>query len=327
MLKISCAFATSFSTPEHVKVAEDLGYERAWLYDSPALYPDVWVALALSAERTSRIGLGPGVVVPSLRHPMVTAAAIAHLEHLAPGRVQVAIGSGFTGRMTFGQRPLRWSFVREYVTAVRALLRREKVEWEGRKIAMMHPEGFAPAGPLDIPIILGTGGPKGLATAAELGTGVFVTSPVDRSALADEAECVILAFGTVLGEGEDPASDRVIDAAGHAAAVAVHGLYEGGGDLSRIPGGAEWVAALEAMPEDERHLALHDLHLIDVNERDRPLLSREWMLRAGGVRTADQWQQHLEALEAAGATQIAYQPAGSDIPRELERFARVAGLG
>ena len=45
-LTLSSAFATSMATPDHVVIAESLGYERAWLYDSPALYPDVWVQLA-----------------------------------------------------------------------------------------------------------------------------------------------------------------------------------------------------------------------------------------------------------------------------------------
>ena len=63
-----------------------LGYRRAWLYDSPALATDVWMVLSRCAERTSRIGLGPGVLVPSLRHPMVNAAAIAELVNQAPGR-------------------------------------------------------------------------------------------------------------------------------------------------------------------------------------------------------------------------------------------------
>jgi 5,10-methylenetetrahydromethanopterin reductase len=68
-----------------VAIAEELGYQRAWLYDSPAVYPDVWMVLSRCAERTSRIGLGPGVLVPSLRHPMVNAAAIAELVGQAPG--------------------------------------------------------------------------------------------------------------------------------------------------------------------------------------------------------------------------------------------------
>src|SRR5260370_24392231 len=104
-MDISCAFATSSGTPTHVKLAETLGYKRAWLYDSPALYPDVWMVLSRCAERTSRIGLGPGVLVPSLRHPMVNAAAIAELVHEAPRRVAVAIGAGFPGPLPLRQPP------------------------------------------------------------------------------------------------------------------------------------------------------------------------------------------------------------------------------
>jgi Luciferase-like monooxygenase len=66
-MDISCAFATSSGTPAHVELAEALGYQRAWLYDSPALYSDVWMILTRCAERTSRIGLGPGVLIPSLQ--------------------------------------------------------------------------------------------------------------------------------------------------------------------------------------------------------------------------------------------------------------------
>ena len=117
-LTISCAFATSMDTHEHVVLAEELGYERAWLYDSPALYPDVWVQLCRAAERTSRIGLGPGVLIPSLRHPMTTAAAIATLVDIAGAeRVHVGVGSGFTGRFALGQKPLRWADVQAWVDA------------------------------------------------------------------------------------------------------------------------------------------------------------------------------------------------------------------
>src|SRR5258708_13944609 len=105
-MDISCAFAPSSDTPAHVQLAETLGYRRAWLYDSPALYPDVWMILTRCAERTSRIGLGPGVLVPSLRHPMVNAAAIAELADQAPGPVVVAVGSGFAGRVNLVQPPM-----------------------------------------------------------------------------------------------------------------------------------------------------------------------------------------------------------------------------
>ena len=120
-LTLSCALATSLQSHEHARVAEDLGYTRAFFYDSPALYPDVWVELCRAAERTDRIGLGPGVLVPSLRHPLVAASAIGTLVALAgEDRVVIGVGSGFTGRLAMGQRPLPWRDVARYVAAVKA---------------------------------------------------------------------------------------------------------------------------------------------------------------------------------------------------------------
>jgi 5,10-methylenetetrahydromethanopterin reductase len=134
-MDISCAFATSSDAPTHVQLAETLGYRRAWLYDSPALQSDVWMILSRCAERTSRIGLGPGVLVPSLRHPMVNAAAIAELADQAPGRAAVAVGSGFTGRFTLGKRPMPWREVAEYVRCLRALLAGETSEPDSAHLA------------------------------------------------------------------------------------------------------------------------------------------------------------------------------------------------
>lgn len=314
MIEISCAFATSMATPDHVAIAEELGYRRAWLYDSPALYPDVWMVLAECAKRTSRIEIGPGVAIPSLRHPMVTAAAIATLVDLAPGRVNVAFGSGFTGRLTLGQKPLRWSFVREYVLALQGLLAGETVEWEGSPIRMMHPDGFGAPRPIRVPIMLGVGGPKGEAVARELADGVLATNATagfDRSS--------VLCIGTVLDEGEDPGSDRAMAAAGHAAALAYHAVHLGGG-VTSLPDGDRWLAALEEVPERERHLALHEGHLIYANERDRAVITGETLARFGSARSAAGWREQLARYEEAGATEIAYQPAGPDIAGELRRF-------
>jgi 5,10-methylenetetrahydromethanopterin reductase len=97
MVDISCAFATSPDTPEHVEIAERLGYRTAWLYDTPALCTDVWIALALAAQRTSSIGLGTGVLVPRLRHVLVTAVAAAQIELLALVGSCSASGPGSPG--------------------------------------------------------------------------------------------------------------------------------------------------------------------------------------------------------------------------------------
>ena len=174
-MEISCAFPTALDSPEHVALAEQLGYERAWLYDTPQQSTDVWMTLALAAERTERIGLGPGVLVPSLRHPMVNAAATATLASLAPGRVAVAFGTGFTGRRAMGYRAIRWSFMDSYIRAFRGLLRGETIEWEGARMRMLHPPGHGTPRPVEVPIIIGALGPKGAAVARELGDGLFVT--------------------------------------------------------------------------------------------------------------------------------------------------------
>jgi 5,10-methylenetetrahydromethanopterin reductase len=320
--EISCAFATGPDTPEHVALAEQLGYVRAWCYDSPALYPDVWMTLALAATRTQRIGLGPAVLIPSLRHPMVNAAAIATLAQLAPGRVAAAFGAGFTGRYTLGQRPLPWRDVAAYVRVVRALLRGEDAEWEGRPIRMLQPEGYAPPRPIDVPILIGADGPRGTAVARELGDGVFAAARANAE--VRDGWHALLTLGTVLEEGEALDSERVLYAAGHAAVVFLHGLYEmGGGSVDAMPGGREWREATEAIPETHRHLAIHDSHLVAPNQRDLVALRAGASQLIGLTLTGSpaEVRDRVTALGAQGVTEVAYQPAGPDIPRELEAFA------
>jgi 5,10-methylenetetrahydromethanopterin reductase len=329
VIALSCAFATSPDTPAHIQRAEQLGYRRAWCYDSPALYPDVWMTLALAAERTTTIGLGPAVLVPSLRHPMVNAAAIATLDGLAPGRVAVAIGAGFTGRHVLGQRPMRWADVRTYVEALRGLLRGDDVVWEGATIRMVHPVGFAPERPIDVPILIGADGPKGLAVAAAVGDGVF-SAGSPSSADDTPPWRALLAFGTVLADGETITSERVMAAAGHGVAVAYHALYERGGAaaVDALPGGRAWREDIEAIPPETRHLAIHEDHLVAVNQRDRPavLEAAPLLTSITLTGTAAELRSRVAGLVEAGVTELAWQPAGPDIPGELERMAAALDL-
>jgi 5,10-methylenetetrahydromethanopterin reductase len=324
-MEISCAFATSSDTPAHVQLAETLGYRRAWLYDSPALYPDVWMVLSRCADRTSRIGLGPGVLVPSLRHPMVNAAAIAELVNQAPGRVAAAVGSGFTGRYALGKRPMPWRKVADYVRCLRTLLAGETSEWDGAKIRMLQPSGFGAQRPIKVPILIGADGPKGLAVAAELGDGVFSAAVPQPDAVKVADWRALLSFGTVLDEGEQLTSARVADAAGPGTVVMYHAAYERGGAaaVDGLPGGREWREAVEAAPETERHLAIHEGHLVNANPRDEPHVADLIPLASATalVGTAQQISERIARLEALGVTELVYQPAGSDIERELHAFA------
>jgi 5,10-methylenetetrahydromethanopterin reductase len=318
---VSCAFPPGPEVVEHAVLAEALGYERAWLYDSPALYPDVWVTLARVAERTERIGLGPAVLVPSLRHVLVQATAIATLESLAPGRTVAALGTGFTGRMALGQQPLPWAAVEEYLRQLRALLRGEQVEVDGSVVRMIPPAGFLPARPVDVPILVAANGPRGLQVAKELGDGVMTIG----SGQPEFDWCAVLAFGTVLDEGEQPTSPRALEAAGPALTVVYHGMYEANpAAVDSLPGGPEWRERLESIPASVRHLTVHEDHLVRVTERDAPLLDGHTLAAFTWTGSSHQLRVRLDELEAAGATEILYAPMGPDIPRELAAFAAMA---
>jgi 5,10-methylenetetrahydromethanopterin reductase len=320
-MDISCAFPAGPRAVDHIVEAEQLGYERAWLYDSPALYGDIWVIAALAAQRTTRIGLGPAVLVPNLRHPLTQASAIATLEQLAPGRVVAAIGTGFTGRMAMGQKPLTWAYTRRYIEQLRALLRGEKVEVEGAIVQMLHAEDFAPQFPIATPIMIAANGPKGLQVAHDLGDGVMTIGAGDPSF----DWCAVLAFGTVLDDGESPGSERALAAAGPALTVVYHAIWEGDpAAVDAFPDGVEWRKRLEEVPEAERHLAVHKDHLVDVTERDRPLLNGDLLKSFTWTGTAGEVRARLDALEAAGATEILYAPMGPDVPRELRTFLAAA---
>src|SRR5579863_1733923 len=335
---ISCVLAPSLDTPAHIELAERLGYRRAWCYDSPAVCADPWMILALAAGRTRAIGLGPASLVPSLRHPVVTAAALATLAGLAPGRVSTAFGTGLTGRMLLGERPMRWAAVEEYVGCVRALLRGEEASWDGSLVRLTQPPGFTAGRPADVAVLIAADGPRGRAVATGLGDGVLTTrvprEPAGRDGRSgldgQEEPQVLLTFGTVLDDGEDAAGPRAVAAAGPALAAAYHAIYEakGADGVDKLPGGRPWREAVEAVEAPRRHLAVHDAHLITLGEHDEALLARAAPLLATWTMTGTPADigARLRALTAAGITEVAYQPMGPDIPREMAAFAAAAGL-
>lgn len=325
-IDISCAFATELATPQHVAVAERLGYRTAWCYDSPAVSADVWMTLALAAARTERIGLAPGVLIPSLRSPVVTAAAIGTLAAHAPGRVQVGIGSGFTGRVALGQRPMRWADVHRYVDVVRALLRGEVAEWDGAAVALLHPSRCAAPRPVDVPIVVGADGPRGSAVGDAIGDGLFSANP-EFLARAAAPRRVLLMWGTVLEHGEDVRSPRVQAALRPATAVLYHVTYERAGRaVDDLPAGRAWREAVEREPAGRRHLAVHAGHQVELNAADRLLFpaADDVVTQAALVGSPARIAEQLAQWREAGITEIAYQPGGPDIPAELERFMAAA---
>ena len=320
MLDISCAIPPTPESPDLVRHAEELGYHRAWIYDTPPLQLDVWMTLALAAVRTETIGLGPAVIVPSNRHVLATASAIAHLESLAAGRTAYAFGTGFTARHALGQKPLRWADVADYVRVLRGLLRGEVVEVDGAPVAMLHGEGQAPARPIEPPFLFAASGPKGEAVARELGDGVFGSTPTGGFDWS-----VWLAFGTVIDEDEDPLSERVLEAAGPAAAIAYHAGYQRRRPgFDSLPRSEIWRESVEAIDERVRHLDIHRGHLSDLNVHDRKTITAAIAVDVSRSGTAARWRERLAEVAEAGATEVAYQPSLQDPRRELRAFIEAA---
>lgn len=328
-MDVSCAFPTALDSPDHIALAEELGFSRAWVYDTPQQSPDVWMTLALAAERTERIGIGPGVLIPSLRHPMVNAAGTATLAALAPGRVAVAFGTGFTGRRAMGYRAITWAYMERYLRAYRGLLAGEVVEWEGARMRMLHPEGHAADRPVDVPVLVGALGPKGAHVARELGDGLFVTLQLPDF-MGEHAWVPYLVWGTVLDEGEPVDSEHARQCAGPGWALAYHGAYEfGGPDAVRaLPGGDAWMDVVERAPADERHLAVHEQHCVGLNPADHAAWQAggHAMLREVTLSgTRDEVRRRIDEAEQQGVTEIVLQPCGPDPRSELERFMVAAG--
>src|SRR5262249_31139667 len=77
-------------------LCERLGFDSYWVADQRWMR-DVWVSLSATALRTSRILLGTRVTDPYVRHPALTAVAVASLDELSSGRAILGLGAGGSG--------------------------------------------------------------------------------------------------------------------------------------------------------------------------------------------------------------------------------------
>lgn len=62
---------------------------------------------------------------------------------------------------------MRWSDVIDYVSALRALLRSESVQWDNRRMQLMYATDHLPKLPIEFPVYMAAEGPKGLAAARD----------------------------------------------------------------------------------------------------------------------------------------------------------------
>jgi 5,10-methylenetetrahydromethanopterin reductase len=163
--------------------AEELGFDRIGIWDSPALFREPWVTLAAVAGSTARIRLGTWVTNPVTRHALVTASAAASLDDLAPGRTYLGIGSGGTGVMHAGRSASSLEALEAYVAAVRGLLEDGEAEVDGERAVL-------PWARRRIPVVVSAHGPRALRAAGRIGDGVIVGLGLTPEVVAASLELV-----------------------------------------------------------------------------------------------------------------------------------------
>jgi 5,10-methylenetetrahydromethanopterin reductase len=153
---------------------EAAGFDGAGILDSQMLSRDTFVVLGQGAATTSRMTLFPAVTNPFTRHASVLAGGIQTVEEMAPGRVKLVIGTGYTSASTIGRKPATLAEMRACIGTVRALLAGESIDFAGT------PGRLGYASRRRIPILMAASGPKAIELAGEIADGALLLVGFNR---------------------------------------------------------------------------------------------------------------------------------------------------
>ncbi len=163
--------------------ADEAGLDELWLWEDCFLEGGIATAAAALAW-TERLKVGIGLLPVPLRNVALTAMEVATLHRMFPARVRLGLGHGVQSWMgQVGARvdsPL--TLLREYVTALRALLGGEQVTVDGRyvkldKVTLDWPPASPPA------LYAGGEGPRTLRLCGEVGDGTILTASVSAAGI------------------------------------------------------------------------------------------------------------------------------------------------
>jgi probable F420-dependent oxidoreductase len=197
--------------PEHsiertlslTRQAEAAGFAYGWLFDSHVLWREPYPLLTLMAGVTETMRLGTCVTNPGTREPSVTASALATLDEISGGRMDLGIGRGDSARRVLGKPPITMADTETAVRVIRALVAGEHVEYEGTDLHFPWTGGW------NLPIWIAGYGPMALAMTGRIADGVILQL-ADPDLIGWFAGQVRDAASAA---GRDPASIRVQAAA------------------------------------------------------------------------------------------------------------------
>lgn len=175
---------------------------------------DPLVALGAAAAATSRLRLGTGILLAAQREPIVTAKAVATLDHLSGGRAALGIGFGWNEdeleHHGVAMRDRR-AVAREHVLAMQALWARDEAAFDGEHVHLApswswpKPVQHGADGRPRVPVLHGgAAGPTLFAHVAEYGDGWI---PIGGAGLSDAIPALREA---VAAAGRDPAALEIV---------------------------------------------------------------------------------------------------------------------
>jgi probable F420-dependent oxidoreductase len=150
------------------KQAEAAGFSYGWLFDSHVLWKEVYPLLTLMALNTKKMRLGTCVTNPATRDPTVTASALATLDEISGGRMDLGIGRGDSARRVLGKAPTTMAALEEATVLIRDLVEGHRVEAEGTEIRLSW------VGRWKLPVWIAGYGPMALAMAGRIADGVIL---------------------------------------------------------------------------------------------------------------------------------------------------------
>ncbi|RKS07810.1 alkanesulfonate monooxygenase SsuD/methylene tetrahydromethanopterin reductase-like flavin-dependent oxidoreductase (luciferase family) [Nocardiopsis sp. Huas11] len=173
-----------------VRAADEAGLDELWLWEDCFLESGVATAAAALAW-SEHLRVGIGLLPVPLRNVALTAMEIATLHRLFPGRATVAVGHGVQDWM--GQAGARvespLTLLREHLDALRALLRGERVDTQGRYVRL---DGVAldwpPLAPA--PVLAGGARPRTLRLTGEAADGTVLDADVTVDRLREARRLV-----------------------------------------------------------------------------------------------------------------------------------------
>jgi alkanesulfonate monooxygenase SsuD/methylene tetrahydromethanopterin reductase-like flavin-dependent oxidoreductase (luciferase family) len=160
--------------PGFAREVEALGVDDLWVVEDLGWNGGVSAA-AVALGATERLRVGIGIMPAPLRSPALLAMELATLERVFPGRLVAGIGHGVRGWMaSVGVAPRSpLALLEETIGSVRALLRGERVELEGREVKLdgvrlVHPPVEPP------PVVAGVVRPRSLELSGRVADGTVI---------------------------------------------------------------------------------------------------------------------------------------------------------